>query len=481
MVRSRAGSYAGAARFEDPGVLMRLYSDPANLPDRLGPRGRDVLVRIGAVLDDVRVLNTPQTEWAVLLFTLWARALIVGGASLLATTSFGYPPLDGGWSARDLPWAVAVVWSAAAALCAPWIATTVMRHDEMGATLRRGLLSVEVPLAVVAIACSPCWPVAAFAVGWSNWWQRPDFTFGRLATWIAVTGGLLVTAMALGGADAGAAGAEFAITMTVSAIIGASYGTMLPVSASLLLRTVVGGLAVPRRARGRADARIRDAIRHLREAARAIERSMPGDALAARDAREIRISADMLGARAEADAGERWARRTPRGIADLMDSALRHAGVMVDEPRAELLSEEAQLAGEPEPLLLDEASFHDRRLMRARIRKRRVARSLRLLVTEIVREARRHGTGPFVTMCRLDADRVVLRFANAARPGPPRPGRGNGAGNLSRLAAALPDGRVDTRELVAGSFIDLPDRVRRFGVQVSFSTAALHALEDDPS
>ena len=84
-------------------------------------------------------------------------------------------------------------------------------------------------------------------------------------------------------------------------------------------------------------------------------------------------------------------------------------------------------------------------------------------------------------MCRLDADRVVLRFANPVRPGPPRRGRGNGVGNLTRLAAALPDGRIDTREVVAGSFIDLPDRARRFGVQVSFSTAALHALEDDPS
>ena len=473
---SSTGAYAATAVVEDPDVLMKLHSDPANLPDRLGPRGRDVLARAGAVLDDVRVLNTPQTEWAVLLFTLWARAMLVCGAPLLASQSFGELPWQSGPGWQDLPWALAAIWAIATALLAPRIATDVMRHDDEGARARRVLLAVEVPLAVAAIVCTPCWPVVAFAAGWTNWWQRPDFGWLRQAAWIAIVGSLLAAGMALRHADPAAVAAEFAIAMGVVALIGASYGAMLPVSASLMARTLVGGLLTPRRARDRADVRIGDSINHLLDAARAIEQRSPDDPQAARDVGKLRESARMLGVRA--DVGDRWARRTPLGLDNLVDGALDDAGVMSNDPRAYLLLEQARLMGGPEPVTLDEPTFHQRRLARARFRERRHARALRLLVTEVVLEARRHGTGPLVTICRLERDRVLVRFANVTRPGPARPGRGNGAVDLRRLASSLPDGRIDTRGPVDGSFVDLPARAARFGVQLSFSTTALHTIDE---
>ncbi len=476
---SASGSFAKSAVAEDPDVLIRLYGDPANLPDRLGPRSRDVLARVGAVLDDVRILNTPQTEWAVLLFTLWARVLLVAGAPLLASASLGYVPLQDGWSLRDLPWALASAWSTATALCAPWIATTVMRRDARGAQVRRRLLLVEIPLSLGAIVLTPCWAVATFAAGWTNWWQRPEFVWLRLWTWMAVVCGLLAAGMAIRGTTATDVAMEFVVAMTVVAIIGASYGAMLPLSTSLLLRTLIGGLLAPRRARDRADARIAESIRHLLDAAHAIELRSPDDPQAARDVGVLRESARMLGVRT--GDGERWAHRTPLGLAKLVERALQDAGVMSGEPRATLLLEEAERSGDPEPVTLEDPTYHQRRLKPARFRRRREANALRLLITEVVREARRHGTGPLTTVCRLDGDRVIVRFANRVRPGPARPGRGNGAANLRGLAQSLPGGRIDTRGMVSGSFIELPGQTERFGVEASFSTAALEAIEDHPT
>ncbi len=476
---SASGSFAKSAVAEDPDVLIRLYGDPTNLPDRLGPRSRDVLARVGAVLDDVRILNTPQTEWAVLLFTLWARALLVAGAPLLAAASLGYIPLHDGWSLRDLPWALAGAWSAGTALCAPWIATTVMRRDARGAHVRRWLMVVEIPLSLVAIALTPCWAVAVFASGWTNWWQRPEFVWTRMFAWMVVVGGLLAGGMAIQDATTADVVVEFAIAMTVVAIIGASYGAMLPLSATLLARTLIGGLLTPRRARDRADARIADAIRHLLAAARAIEERSPDDAGAVRDVRKLRESAGMLGVRARE--GERWARRTPLGLGKLLESAMQDAGVMSSEPKAALLLEEALRNGDPEPVTLEDPTYYQRRLAQTRFRRRRSARALRLLITEVVREARRHGTGPLITHCRLEGDRVVVRFANRVRPGPVRPGRGNGDGNLRTLAGLLPGGDIDVRGMVSGSFIELPGPAQLFGVQASFSIVALDGIEDHPT
>jgi hypothetical protein len=474
-----SGGYAASVVDGDPAVLIKTYGDPANLPDWLGPRSRDVVARVGAVLDDVRVLNTVQIEWAVLLFTLWARALLVCGAPWLVAVSVGDPPLRDGWSALDLGWALAAAWSVATALRAPWIATTVMRRDERGALLRRRLLVVEVPLSVVAIVCAPCWAVVVFAVGWTNWWQRPDFSWPRLALWMGLVLALLVTGAAIQGDGAGVVAAEFVIAMTVVAIIGAAYGAMLPVSATIMVRTLIGGLATPRRARGRADERIGQSIRHLLEAAREIEEHAPDDVATTRGVEQLRESAYVLGARA--DAGDRWARRTPLGLVQLMESALGDAGDMSDSPRAELLRAEAELSGEPEPVTLGRATYHERQLGRARFRKRRAARALRLLVTEVVREARRHGTESMITQLGLEGDRMVVRFANVVRDGPARPGRGNGAGNLRSLAESLPDGRLDVRGMVSGSFVDLPERLERFGVEVSFSREALDGIDEHPA
>jgi hypothetical protein len=60
---------------DDP---MTLYQDPLSLPHWIrGPRLRDALMRLGAVLDGVRLLHDAQIEWSVLLFTMWARLVLV--------------------------------------------------------------------------------------------------------------------------------------------------------------------------------------------------------------------------------------------------------------------------------------------------------------------------------------------------------------------------------------------------------------------
>lgn len=469
-------SFARPEPGEEPASFVRLYSDPSNAPDWLGPRSRDAVVRAGAVLDNVRLLHTAQIEWAVLLFTLWARALLVGGAPLLASVSLGRVPLQDGWSARDLPWALATSWSAATALRAPWIASAVMRRDEQGATVRRRLLIVEVPLCVAAIVASPCWAVAVFAAGWTNWWQRPDFDWARLAWWIVLVGGLLTTGAALAGAGPAQCFVEFAITMTVVAVIGGSYGAMLPVSASLMARALTAGLLTPRRAQARADERLGDSVRQLLQAARAIELSSPDDPSAIWDSRRLADVARALGARA--DEGDRWSRRTPLGLPALLLGALSGAGPIAGSPEAASVLHDALRAGEPEPVTIETPSLHQSRLKHARLRRRKAARALSLAIVETVREARRHGTGPLTTLCRLEDDRVVLRFANLVRPGPARPGRGTGASRLWSLVGSLPDGRIDTRELVASSFVDYPSGPDRFGVQISFSSDALDDLAD---
>lgn len=474
---SASGVFAASIAGEEPGTVARLYGDPSNMPDWLGPRGRNALARFGAILDDVRLLPNARIEWAVLLFTLWTRAVLVCGAPLLAGVSLGIAPLEHGWAPRDMPWVLVSVWSAVTAFAAPWIATAVMRRDENGARARRWLLVVEMPLAIAAILCTPCWPVVVFAAGWTNWWQRPDPSLLRYALWIGLVAAGLTAGMAVADSSSVDIFAEFAISMTAVAIMGGSYGAMLPLSASVLARAIASGVVTSRRARARADDRLREAVKRLDGAADAIEHGADDDALAGRDARHLRECARALSLRA--DAGDRAARRPPLGLRALIGNALCDEGVMTDSPKAIDLLEEATLAGEPEPVSIAEPVFHQRRLAGARLRERRDAKALRLLVREVAREARRHGTGPLMTVCRIEDDRVLLQFANAVRPGPGRAGRGTGKSTLSRLAAALPDGRIDLRRRIPGSFVDLPSEVERFGVQASFRADALDGIEEN--
>jgi hypothetical protein len=120
-----------------------------------------------------------------------------------------------------------------------------------------------------------------------------------------------------------------------------------------------------------------------------------------------------------------------------------------------------------EPLTVLPPSFYSDALAQLRLKKRRHARSLSLVVARIVEEARRYGRGSLLTRCRQDGDRLTIRFANSIRDDPPRPGRGTGQAMLRKLLAEIPGSQLDVRGLVDGTFVDLPSAARRFGVQVS--------------
>jgi hypothetical protein len=83
--------------------------------------------------------------------------------------------------------------------------------------------------------------------------------------------------------------------------------------------------------------------------------------------------------------------------------------------------------------------------------------------------------------CRSRATASSSDSRTRCATGRARPGRGNGATNLRQLAASLPDGRLDRREVVAGSFVELPEHVQRFGVQASFHIGALQGIEHEES
>jgi hypothetical protein len=451
---------------DDP---MTLYQDPLNLPDWIrGPRIRDVLMRFGAVLDDVRLLHDARIEWSVLLFTMWARLVLVALAPLLAGATFGRAPLSGGFKARDVPWLVAVILSSVTAVAAPRVAQSVMRRDSRGAEVRGWLLVVEIPVAVAAMLATPCWPVASFAAGWTNWWQRPTFSWRKLIAWILSVSACLIVGMLLADLAGGRIAPEIAVSMAVIAVIGSSQGAMLPISMTMLAQVIVGGLVSPRRARHRADEQISSAIRQLLEAATVIEtRSATGDVRATADADSLREVAIALAARA--DTTDHWAGRVPLGLRALLETALqRGGGPRYASPTAAYQAAEAERTGIGEPLTTMPPSFYSDALAGLRLKHRAHARSLSLLVVKIVEEARRYGTGALQTRCHREDDRLVLRFANPIRRGSITGGRGTGAGTLRKLAGEIPGCAIDSRDVVDGAFVDLPAAAQRFGVQVSF-------------
>jgi hypothetical protein len=467
--RGRAvGGLAAKNSYHADGDPMTLYQDPSNLPDWIhGPHVRKAMRRLGAVLDDVRLLHDAQIEWSVLLFTMWARLVFVASAPLLTGATFGHAPLMGGLEARDIPWLCEVVVATGTALAAPWIARTVMQRDDLGTETRRWLLALEVPVTVAALLATPCWPVASFAAGWTNWWQRPTFSWGKLAAWIVAVSACMAGGMVLAGVAPGRIAGEIAVAMAAIAVIGSSQGAMLPISATLLAQVIVGGLISPRSAQHRADEEISSAIRHLVKAAKVIDAWSPqGDVRAETDAGSLRDIAGVLAARS--DTTDRWAGRAPLGLRTLLETALEKAvGARFSSPGALPNTREASHAAGSDTLMTLPPSFYADALGALRLKRRGHARSLSLLVVEIVEEARRYGSGAFETRCHRQDDRIVLRFSNRIRYGAIRHGRGTGQETLRNLAAEMPGCTIDWRGPVDGTFVDLPSAARRFGVEVS--------------
>jgi hypothetical protein len=452
---------------DDPqtGVPMIRYADPSNLPDWVPSPAVGPLTRVGGVLDDVRRLHNAQIEAAVLLLTLWARLLIVAFAPLLGGITPGPVPLQDGVTLRDAPFLAAVACCAVTALVAPWLVREVMRRDARGARVRRWLLVVEVPLAIAATVAWPCWPVGTFAAGWTNWWQRPVFNWAKLVLWGAAVAACLVAGAALAGDLDGGVAVDVAITFAVVLVIGDSYGAMLPISVSVLLRVVVGGLLFPRRARRAADEQLSRAIADLHEAARITERSAPGDVRGAGDdAQRLREIADELAVTSRRD--DRWARGTPLEFPALLDAALTRRAPRSGSPEATLALAKARDLGRPLPLTVDEPSFDGDIARSLRVGDKRHAKVLAQVLDVLTREAVTHGSGPMIVVCLVEREAVVLRLANARREPPAERGTGLGASELETLRRRLPGATMPVRHDVAGTFVDLLASQRRFGVEL---------------
>ena len=453
---------------------MRRFGDPMNLPDWLRrPGARDLVTRVGTVLDDVRLMHDAQLEWVVLLFTLWSRLLIVGFAPLLGAVSFGAVPLAGGVSVTDVPWVMAVMCCAATAAVAPSLAAGVMQRDAEGRELRRILLAIEVPIAVAALLATPCSPVTVFVVGWTNWWQRPEFSWARLPFWVAGVLGLLLLGAALSHQSLAGALADGALAMVVIALTSNTYGAVLPISAGLMARVLVGGLLARRAADSRTERELDETIGHIRDAARVVEAYAERTGTPRDESRQLAEIADGLARQADREA--RWARRTPRGLGALIASALDRAGPAAESHQAELDAAAAVAADRSPPLVTTEPTFYDRSWRFVRIGSRRQANALARLIVEVVVEARRYGTGPLCSECRLEDGRLVLRFSNRiARDVRPS---GRGTGTVTREELARRFGGTIEAGLVDGRFAGLHPQLALYGVVVHLPSE-MHSVLD---
>ncbi len=457
---------------------MKRYGDPANLPGWLpGARPRAALLQIGRVLDDIRLLHSEAIERAVLMFTLWARALLLVLAPTLGALSFApAPDLDGSWP-RLVPWVVALVWAIATALAAPRIGALAMEDSVAGLRTRRVLLAVELPLAVALALTHPGWPAVAFAAGWTNWWQRlgptpavPDFSWPRLAAWVSVTAGAQAAGLILGAGDVvwWAAVLEVAVTLGVIAVIGGSYGAMLPVSASVAGRVLLSGARHRRLAAGDAQRIIDDIAEAMTLAADELTRvadRRPADAAAAD---VLRRAVDTM--RPVASAPDR---RGPATLGALVTAALVEGGhdMWVEDPRALAAQARARAEGRPLPVVVQRPEFSSDDVASVVVDEA-VAATLHELLVACIVEARVHGARRVQTIVQRAEGRIEFRVANQPSPEPTRRrGRGRGGRTVTALAAALPGSGELFRGPTNYAFVGRQPAGVLFGVRFSFTAS----------
>ncbi len=463
----------GLASRADAGAELKLYGDPANVPGWLtGRRARSALLQVGRVLDDVRLLHSNQIEWVVLTFTLWARALLLVIAPALGALSIAPPPDLDGWP-RVVPWIVVTAWALCTALVAPQIATLAMAESPQGQRARRVLLAVELPLAVAVALTTPGWPVVAFAAGWTNWWQRlgvqpaiPDFSWTRLAAWIGVTVASQSAGLAIAGTDAAVwrDGLEVALTLGVIAIIGGSYGAMLPVSAGVTARVLISGT----RHRRLADT---DAQRVIDDVAEAMTRAADHLAdLTVRTAADEEAE-DVLRRAVDSMLATGAARpRDSSTLGAVVTAALAEGGhaMWSGDPRAAATQNRARREGRAAPVVVEQPAFASDDLEGVVLRDEVAGTLQRLLVACIV-EARVHGTRRVQTILRQEGTQIEVRVANAPNPQATHSGRGRGRREISALARCLPGGEEPFRGLTDRAFVGARGDGELFGVRFAFT------------
>lgn len=467
----------GLAGESDSGVDLKRYGDPANLPGWLSAaRSRAALLRVGAVLDDIRLLHSHEIEWAVLTFTLWARALLLVLAPALGALSFApAPDVDAG-TVRPALWLLALAWAVGSALAAPRIATLAMEESSLGLRARRVLLAVELPLAVALSLAWPGWPAVAFAAGWTNWWQRlgrspvaPGFSWTRLGVWIAVAVAAQSSGLVLAAGDVAwwHAVLEVAIALGVIAIIGGSYGAMLPATAGVAARVLFTGARTRRLAGTDAQRLIDDIAEAMTRAAdelAALAHRGPAD-----EAAEGVLRRAVDGMLPAATARRR---RGARELGAIVTAALAEGGhdMWVEDPRAVAAQDRADGAGQVRPVVVDQPAFATGGITDAVVDAQTADTLHRLLVACIV-EARVHGTRRVQTILSRDGDTVEVRVANQPNPRGSRRGRGRGVREIQALAGSLPGATALFRGATDRAFVGANGEGVLFGVSFTFTVS----------
>jgi hypothetical protein len=471
----RDGGAAGNAfRFHDGGDTLIRYGDPERAPRFLGPRGRDLFTRLGRVLDDVRLLHDMRIERAVMLFTFWGRALLLAAAPVLAPLTVGPVPLGPeATTLADVIWAVVALYACVIATQAPRLTSMVLSRSDAAQRLRSRLTVLEVPLATVLVIAFPAWPTAAFAAGWTNWWQRnsrppgvdAEFSWPRLVAFVAVVTVAQIVGLAWADVGPGPGAVAFVVSLIAIAMVGGSYGAMLPLSLAVLVQTLVSSLGTARRARRHLATELQRAIDELHAAA--FELSAPGQQDEAIDSVVLLRAADDLRIRASAE--EQAVGRTPRELADLIDVALANVAPAAGSRHAAARADWAAAHGEEEPI----SFFHPNLpagLEQARARDRKTAMLLRQVVERCAMEARAHGTGAAEFLVLEEDDEMVWRIGNFKRS-QRTPGRGTGRRQLADLAARLGAG-LAVHESIDTTFIAGTGANEIFGVEIRIPPTA---------
>jgi hypothetical protein len=407
--------------YSDPAALAATLERPDGPLERFGveekvawapPALQRPLMLAGRVLDDIRLLHTSEIEHAALVYTLSARALVVGFAPWLSRYSHVRSPLRRGRLAIAT-WGAMTAWSASLVLAAPRVATVVMDRGEPGVRARRILLGVEAPLALAGAAVMPSWPVTTFAVGWTNCWQRPGPAFYpyRLVAFVAATVATQGFGLVKEGARPGPGVTECSAALAVIALIGDSYGAMGLLSAVQLFESLFS------------------------ETTREDRAAKLGRNVLARSARAMRELASRLES-AEAEAGRRMVVEALKREADAVSGITPIAPLELQGLIATTLP-----ASTPS-FRIARPTFSSRDLRSSTLREQSQADLLSAALRHCHVEARRYGRSQALTDVTLHEGRLRIAVRNDIRPGTSS-GTGVGRHLLRELVAGLPVGRLD--------------------------------------
>jgi len=409
------------AYYADPAALAATLERPDGPLDRSGVpekvawaphRLRRPLLLAGRVLDDIRLLHTSEIEHAALVYTLSARALIVGFGPWLSRYSQVASPLRHGRLA-SLTWGAMTAWSASLVIAAPQVATVVMDRGEPGARARRILLGVETPLALTGAAVVPSWPVTTFAVGWTNYWQRPGPAWypRRLVAFAVATIAVQGFGLVREGTGAAAGATECLAALAAIALIGDSYGAMVVLSAAQLLESLFS------------------------ETSREDRAAELGRTVLAHSAAAMRDLANRLEC-TDADASQRRAVEVLNRGADAMSGVGQGASLELQRLVA------AALPVSSATYRVARATFSSRDLRSSTLREQANADLLSDALRHCHIEARRYGRSQVLTDVTLHDGRLSIAVRNDIRPGVSS-GTGVGRHLLRDLVEALPGGRLE--------------------------------------